>query len=438
MFKKKLNNIFQNMIFKNFSILLIGNGIISLIGLINVFLSTKTIGLSGIGTIAIVQTYVLIITQLFNFQSFHSVIKYVVKNLEQKNIFKAKKYIKMGFVFDLYSALLAMSLGFLLLHIVSVFFDWNIEIKFYIKLYLLTMLFNIMGTPTALIRIFNRYEYITYTNVIIAISKLIIYTFGFLNNQPILFFLVTEGLLAILGNLIVFIFGLNILKNNKLSGFYKEKIRFPLEFIKFNIYNNLATITELPVTQLTNFIINKYLGLEELGIFNILQKIGGVFLRLTNPIAQVIYPELSRLISKNKIKQGIILAFNIFKYVSYAGIVTILVIIVIGRSGILSNYFEDSNKYFWLLIFYIIYLTFYSGVTGINQLIIATGRVSINFYISLSTNLLYLLMLLMVINRFGLIGLVFTLFIQVFIASLLRIFVIKNERSSFLIERKII
>jgi O-antigen/teichoic acid export membrane protein len=434
--KKIIAYLNKSSITKNFSIVLVGDGVASLFSFLNVILITRTIGLAGVGMLTIVQTYSNTFNQIFSFQSYFAVTKYVTESLEKKDNDAAKQYIKQGFLLDIITSLLALTIGFFALEYVNHFFHWDQKILFYIKLYLITFMFNFIGTAQAIIRTFDKFKFTSYINILGAFLRTILYLFGFIVHKDIFYFVITEILIVTISNVLLMTVAYRILKENKLNNLLSCKTKFDMEFLKFNLYNNLITTLDLPVGQLTTLFINKYLGFKEVGIYNIIQRFGSVFLKLSSPLSQVVYPELTKHIAKKQFKNAFNLTKKIFVSFSLLGVsvlvvLTIFVFLLNDKLMKLLGLTIDYHYFYILMAMYIVYLLLSVSFIGLHELFIAIGFVSYNIPIVIVANSIYLFLLFTVVQHNGLIGLFTILIIQIFLVVLPKIFIIKKNLPLF-------
>jgi Na+-driven multidrug efflux pump len=162
MLKKLIKNIkvqiFRSDIIKNaFSVFYLQT-IASLIGFLNTFLLIKAIGVSGLGTIAILTTYVNFYIGVFSFYSYTAIIKFGQEAIVANDILRLKKYFKRALLLDVLSSLATLIIAYLLIGITSSYFEINPQTQKYIILYLVLIPLSIFRSITAILRLNNDYK----------------------------------------------------------------------------------------------------------------------------------------------------------------------------------------------------------------------------------------------------------------------------------------
>lgn len=437
--KKLVNKILELLtrsnIVKNFSIVLVGDGVASIFSFLNVILITKTIGVVGVGLLTIVQTYSNTFNQLFSFQSYFAVTKYVTEALERNDKKKATHYVKQGLILDTTTSLLALIIGFLALDYVNRYFHWDKNLIFYIRLYLITFVFNIIGTAQAIIRTFDKFKFTSYINILGAFLRMILYLFGFFFHQTIYYFVLTEIFIVSLSNILLIVVAFRILKENGLNHLLSVATKFDKEFFMFNFYNNLVTTIDLPLGQLTTLFINKFLGIKEVGIYNIIQRLGSVFLKISSPLSQVVYPELTKQIAKNNFREAYKLAKKLFVNFSLLGaallvLFTAFIFLLNEKLMNLLGLTIDYRSFYILMAMYICYLIFTVAFIGLHELFVAIGYVSYNVPIIIVANSIYVILIFKFVPTSGLVGLFIILIIQIFLVVLPKLMIIKKNLPS--------
>ena len=83
-------------LFKNSGLLLAGEGVSSVLSLISVAITTRTLGAEAFGVLVLVQTYVYLIDRLVNFQPWRGLIKYGAEALDARDMPRLTGLVKLG------------------------------------------------------------------------------------------------------------------------------------------------------------------------------------------------------------------------------------------------------------------------------------------------------------------------------------------------------
>ncbi|MDD7792756.1 lipopolysaccharide biosynthesis protein [Clostridium sp. 'White wine YQ'] len=429
--KEIKNKILHNRILNNLIIMLTGDTLVSLIGIVNLSLALWTVGLEGNGIIVMIQTYCVMFSDIFNFQSFNALIKFLPIYIQENDSVKCKKVIKQALTLDISTAIIATLVGYACIYPISKIMGWDSTVILYLNIYMVTVIFNINGTSVGILRIFNKFNLTTYTAIITALFKLFFYFVGFFLKFNFIYFLMVEITLEIIRNILQLIFAYRVLKEQQLNDFYKYNFKFEKEFLVFSFYSNIVSTLDIPVKYLTTFVINKYLGFNEISIYKIFQKIGTIIEKVGVPLSQIVYPEMSKMIAKREYENAFKLNRKLMKLLLLGGIV------VLAATGLtyklwLRLFISDYNLYINQLIAYLLVIVIAYSAIGIHSIFMALGYIKYNLPILLFVNSTYLILLFFGVKNYELIGVIFSLLLQTVMVISIKIIILKrNDYSIF-------
>ena len=122
-------------IFNVFFILLKGNVVASLLGILVVSLVTKNISLELYGVIVMLQAYVMLIDQLFNFQSWQALIKYCSISIEKNNKEMLLNYFQLGLILDFFGSIVGFIVSLALFPLFLLFLPEGLGLSYSYVLY---------------------------------------------------------------------------------------------------------------------------------------------------------------------------------------------------------------------------------------------------------------------------------------------------------------
>lgn len=424
--KKIIKKVKENRLVNNFIVLLTGEGIGSVFSMLSFAIIIAAIGNEGNGMIISVQTYCILINSVFGFKSFQALIKYISNCIEKKDNNKIEEYIYQSYILDIAAVILATVFSFIFLGIYAKIMGWNLELIWYAKIYIIAFVFQIQGTPLGILRGFNRFNYITYNNVINAFFRLLLYSLGLVMNFEFEYFFFVETILVISQNIILNLLAYKTLKKNDLNKFYKRKIKIEKRFFMFNLYSNIASTIDIPVGTLTQAIINKYLGYADLSAYKAFEKIGSMIGKLGSPLSQIIYPEMNLLIARKEYKAAKRINDKLFIGISLIGCFMIIGTLVTYRFWL--GYFIDGyQEYVISLILYLIFIVFVNGTVGVHSLFMALNYIRYTVPILLFVNILYLMLIYSVIKPLKLNGVILSLLIQAIAVVIIKVVMMKKN-----------
>lgn len=424
--KNLINSFKNNKFVNNFIVLLTGEGVVSLIGMLSMMIIIKAIGLEFNGMILSIQTYCLLLNNIFGFKSFQALIKYVAVAFERKDNEKVKDYIYQSYALDIIAVILATFFSFVFLNMYGRFMDWNSHMIFYAKIFIWASIFQIQGTPIGILRTFNKFNYITYSNVLVAIARLILYLIGIVSGFNFNYYFYSEVILFILPNVLINYLAYKALKEKKLTDFYKRKLNIDKGFFMFNFYSNISSTIDIPVGTLTTVIINKYLGYSQISIYKVFEKIGSIIGKLGSPLGQIIYPEMNERIAKKNYKSAKKMNDKLMYSIFALGTV-IIVLAYFTHELWLGFFIPNYDDYVFSLMFYLIFVVFINGTVGVHSLFIALNYIKYTIPILLGVNAVYLVAIYFLVNTFGLNGVILALSLQAFVVVMFKLVIMRKN-----------
>lgn len=407
-FKEKLKN---DIVLDNAFTIFSRQMLASFVGFFNTFLLVKTIGVSGLGTITILTTYINFYIGIFSFQSYSAIIKFGSEAIENKDPLELKKYLKKAFIQDIISSLLTLIIAFVCIDITSVFFDLNYSIKKYIIFYLIVIPFNISRSVNAVFRLNNDYKSGPRIVLITTILKTVSLLIGLFYSFGLDYYIFFEIFFILLNSFCYLILGIYCLKKMDCLDFLRTKLTSDKRFTSFNIYNNLVSTLDLPTGQLTTLIINKLVGIESVGIYSVISKFGGVMNQVISSITQALFPALSKLVAQKRIDQAMNIVNRVFITLLSTGVIISFVFFITYKLWL--NYFIPNTFYNGILVtIYSLFIAVTGAVSGIHLLFISLNLVKYNVPLVLVCNSLFLIALYFLISYIGIAGAIVALILQ--------------------------
>ncbi len=424
-FLKLKDRILNSNIIKNFLVVFFGDGLSSVLTVLSLSIMIRVLGLDKSSIVNLVIAYILVFDTIFNFQSFNSIIKFLPGALIKNDLNKVKSYIKQGFILDITTALISFFFSNLFLNIVGNVFNWNKDILNLIRIYSFSILFNLTGTSIGVIRVFNKFKYSTYINVFVNCLKFIFYLLSFVINVGMWYFIFVELIFGLISSILLIIFTNIVMFKNNLSGIFKTKVVWDKEFLKFNFYCNFMTTLDVPMSHLTPFLINKFIGIKYISIYKIIEKIGGIVAKVASPLLNIIYPEISKKISEGKEREAISLVKKIFFSILCFGIVIVIGLLLTYKIWI-DILIPNGSSYIFNILFYIAFVIIKFSFVGVYPLFMSLGHIKHNIYIIIIGNLIYLGVIPFLSTKLNINGVIISQCIQVFIVVSMQIITIKR------------
>ncbi|MDL2225207.1 oligosaccharide flippase family protein [Eubacteriales bacterium OttesenSCG-928-M02] len=407
----KENNVFKRVI-KEASFLVVGDIVSAIISFISLAILLNYISPTVYGTLTLIMSYVLLVDSLVNFQTWQALIKFGSEKLHEEDHLGFMSLIKSSFLIDISTAILGGILAFLL---VDVCFDLiGIDPYYinYLKVYCFTICFHLIGMPTGVLRLFKRFDLLMMHKITIAIVKfvpiLLLTLLEWDPNTVIIIYMIS----SLIEYTSLFLLALYVLKKNGYSKWLSAKTNLQKPYISFVLYSNLTSSINVPTKRLDVFFISNFLSVEMVSVYKFMQQIITYIDLIAASIYKAIYPHYATLIAKREYKG----AFSLFKKIFIlflCVLIPILILFPFILEPIIKLLFGDFYASKWIIIMFFVAAkgVIYSFV-GLDPLFMALGYQKQNFYLTLFSNLMYLGILYLLIQTFGIYGVIIAIFVE--------------------------
>ena len=426
--KIKNDNFWKNL-FKNSFWAFFGDASASAITFIISIILIKIIGSESYGILILAQSYMNIMDVIINIQSWRSTIQYGQKALVDGNDKELHSYVKLGCIMDISTAILCFIISILLPNLIGGFLHWSNEMILCSEIFAITIISHFAGTPTAILRLFNKYNLVALSKTLAAIFKItaIVAYYLITKNLNLVSSTIIFMLTDFIGNILLVVFAFyNYSKKYKISDIIKAKMpKDAKSFISYTLWGTLSEIVDLPVQTIDVFIVS-VLGNATVAIYKIFKQIIGIISKVTGPIQQSILPQFSELSAKGNEKRGFEVVIKIHKtIVKY----TLPISILVGVTSYfwLGKLYDMTYANYWYILFiYLMIQTYALSYTTIHPFFITLGNMRINAIIEFTANIVYLIVSYILVRAMGLLGITIAFLIQILLNIFLKYFCIKK------------
>jgi O-antigen/teichoic acid export membrane protein len=395
-------------LFQNAALLLSGNLGASALGLASIVLTARALGVEQFGVLVLITTYVLIVDRLVNFQSWQAVIKYGTNALEDDQAEEFKSLIKFGFVLDVTTATVGTVLAASAVWLVGQWQEWDKPYVLMAVAYSLTILFHIAGTPTAVLRIFDRFGRVAAQNLAAAAIKLLGVTIATVLDAGIWAFLSVWAVSDVLGRLLLIQFALKELQYRDIRRISRSSMsslsaRFP-GIWGFVWTTNLHSSVKLGLREADVMVVGSFLGAAGVGLYKIVKSIGSTLGKFTDPLYQAVYPDLARSAGARTWDTFKHLIFAPLKYVLLTGILLVAVFVLVGQQVIELLLGSEYSESFRPAVVYLAGTIIAMSTFSFHPAMLSLGKPHLSLGILITSTTFYLASLYFLTNAFGLEG----------------------------------
>lgn len=412
---------FIEKIARNSRIILTGNVASAGLNIVSFTLVANQLGPELLAILVLAQTYALIINDIFNIQTWESMIKFGSSKMSKEEM---GGVIKTNVVLDMISAAVAYLFSLLLLKTVADMFGWNSAYLGVISIYTISILFNITSFTIGIPRLFDKFKTIAKIFVFTALLKLGLIVYASYLSGSLELYVYIYLSMEILTNLSLIAFSLVLIRKELLRGWWRTRVRINMDQLRFIWWSNLRTIIRIPVRHLDVLIIGSVISLQMLGVYKVYKELAGLISRIGDPVNQAIYPQFAQLLGAREIERTSSVAKKTILILGGIG-GFIVIALLLTSEFILGTFFgtEYLSHIYALYIMLILYGISFSTVP-VNALFIASGFVKLSVNIVLISNSLYLITAYWLGIRIGIYGIIAAYAVQIFLNKGLKIYVL--------------
>ena len=427
--KKVFENEFWANMIKNVATIFTGTSIASALNMIITIVILWILDAEQYGIFVVAMTYMHVIDTVVNFQSWQGVIRYGAFAISEKNENKLLSVIKAGFLLDMVTSIAGFLIGILVIRVAAIVFGWSDLIQVLCFIFCFEIAFHIEGTVTGVFRLLDKFKYTALCTALAALVKLlVVLLLFFLDIHNTYVFTIVYVLTDIFKHLIYVILGIRLLKQKyKLKMIVKAKLSdLDKEFWHYTIWSNLSTTTDVPIKYFDIFFLS-LISNEIVAAYNLFKKIVAVLNLLISPIAQAILPQLSQLVAEGKQKDaykkimklrnvifGILLPVMVL-----CGLCAPLLLKIVGQSA----YIENINILYALLFYNLCAFSY----VGLHPLFSAYGFSKQTTFITLVSNIIYVIWCILLVNKFQVMGIIAGSFLQFILVIVMKQYVIHRK-----------
>jgi len=395
-------------LFINAGKLLSANAIAAVLGLIATVLTARVLGPQDYGVLALVLVYELTIGKLVTFNAWQAIIKFGSEALHAEDRPALRQLIKFGFALDVASAIVGTALAMALAGPVIGLLGWDPSVRPLMVLYSMLILFSLSGTPIGVLRLFDRFDLLSYTAVLGAVARLAGVAWCLATRQALYGFVLIYLITGVIGELYQLVASLGVLRKQEVTGIIHQPIRdirsrFP-GIVDYVWTTNVNSTIRMVSREADELIIAALMTPAALGLFKVAKQFSQVLPRLLDPLHQSIYPELARLWAADRRKAFISLVRRTTLLVGGVATVGWVGFILLGPRLIAWTVGAAYSHAYVTAVLYLLALVVALWAFAFQPAMLAIGLPRNSFKSQTAATILYLVVLLPAVQSFGITG----------------------------------
>jgi len=329
-------------------------GFAGLVSIAYMALAARTMGPAGFGIFALILTYGQLIANLVQFQSWKGVIRYGAIHMTEDRPDRLARLFGFSATLDIGSALVGSLLAILTMPIIGPLIHLTVEEQNTAALFGAVLLLTTGATPTGILRLYDRFDMLAFTDAIGPIVRVIGSVIGWWLVLDVRWFLLVWALAAILQAAGQW-FAALVLQRAKLKigrNAFRQTLQENRRIWRFMLMTNLSSSLSLFWLQSGTLAVGGWAGPVEAGGFRIAHRFARAIIKPVETITRALYPELARLVAEDDHRT---LRKLLIRVCLVAALFASVVVLATGLAGreilhlIAGKKFEFAYVFFFLL-----------------------------------------------------------------------------------------
>lgn len=363
---------------RNATWLVSGNALGSVFGFLQAVVLGRALGVEGYGLLAVVMALVTTVSQIVDVRMWETVTKFVGDDHERGDHGRARAMIKLAYLVDGATGILAFGLVLVLSPWLAERFLHHREAASEVSLYAGTLLVaTVNDTSMALLRVFDRFRWLTLDRIVSSAVRFVALAIVALATHGLRPVLAAYVVVELARGMVLLALGLRAARAELTApapdhlGLVRSRIR---EFWHFTLNNSATALLALVTRQLDILILTLFHAPREVGLYRMAKNFGLLIFKLSDPFYHAIYPELVRLAATSALadlRRFIAKSMRIVLAVLLpAGIVCILGADLVLRYAVGREFAAAA----WPLRFIVAGSLIHAAFLWARPLVLATGR----------------------------------------------------------------
>ncbi|MGH8178071.1 MAG: lipopolysaccharide biosynthesis protein [Steroidobacter sp.] len=364
-------------ILRNAGMVLLGNGAAAAFTMIALLLSARALGAGDFGRLSMIAAYVAVADGLLNFQSWQALIRYGSEAKSRNDKGAAELLLGYGLRLDLTHALAGAMIACGGALAAARWFRWDAATLALVFTYSAAILFRITGTPTAILRLYDRFKLVAIHSGVQALVRLVFVAIAFANSTGLVGFVAAWAIADVVGNVMLWFFARETLRAERLrvaNPFKSGDVlaRFP-GLRGFVWTTNLHSAIKLAIKEGDVLVVGALASTPAAGFYRLAKQIAGAAGKAVAPLYQTIYPELAAAVVAREATR-----FRQMLYrpglLAAAGFLALLIVFVLaGRPLIGLLLGESFTEVYWTACVYLVGTTLSVGSFALHPALLALG-----------------------------------------------------------------
>jgi O-antigen/teichoic acid export membrane protein len=294
-----------NRLIRNTGYLLSGNLVAAALGLVALALTARALGPAQLGLLALIEAYARLVDRLIRLEPWQALIKYGADALERDRREDFRDLLKFGMLIDAGGAACAALVAIAFVAVAGPWLDWSEQTVHMASVYSLSLLFQLAATPTAVLRLFDRFGVFAWLEAATAAARAALFAIAFLAGAGLWTFVLLAMALHLARHLTLGLIALRELHRQNYGHFLRGRVagigaRFP-GIWSFIWSLKASVLIRRSTGDVDTLLIGAILDTGAVGLYHVAKRFGDATLKVGVPIQQVLYPDIARLWARREL-----------------------------------------------------------------------------------------------------------------------------------------
>ncbi|MFT4704861.1 MAG: O-antigen/teichoic acid export membrane protein [Bradymonadia bacterium] len=395
-------------VIRHAAVLLGGNAVGSVFGLLTTIVITRALEPSGLGRIVLVQAYVQSIDGLVNFQSWRTLVRFGSGALERGDKQGLARVAAYALRLDVISAIVACGLGLALLWPASHLVEWDTPFILATGAYSVVYLFNLQGVPLAMFRMHKKFKILAAHKAGTAMFKLFLVCMCSLLGAEPIGFLIAWMVADLINFSSLFVLGALEYRRGGYPWPHEVGVRGVSDehpgILGYCLEVNAATAVRSLSKRLDLIIVGGALGEAALGLYKTARQAALVLGQLQDPLYQVLFPDLAADVAVGRRKafvRNLLMTTSLSLCIAVGGWFGVY---FLGEWGLGTLFGASYVPAYGVLVWYAGAICMGLAALAVSPAVLALGRSRWLLVSNIGATIAYFLLLSPLLSRYGLQG----------------------------------
>lgn len=277
-------------------------------GILSIFylaVAARTLGLREFGNFALILSFGQLVATLVQFQSVKGVIRFGAMHLSDNRPDRLPRLYGYMTTLELLGIVIGSGLAFACMPLVAPLYQWTEHQQLLASIFAVALLFGTGGTPVGILRLYGRFDLISYTEGVGPIIRLVGVSIAWWVGAGIGTFLAIWALAVIAQTAAQWI--ASIVALHIRLEFGKRAIRTTLaenhKLWRFMVLTNVSNSVTAVWTELGTLAVGAVAGPVQAGGFRIAQRIAKAIGNPVELVTRALFPEFAKLVAQNAFRR---------------------------------------------------------------------------------------------------------------------------------------